>query len=142
MQITSIKLFLPYYPKIRERTNNLIKVIPPEHLDFAYMPGKFTIADQIRHIAAIERYMFAENVAGRKSAYQGCGKKLADGYENITDFFNRLHGESLAIFSNLTDDDSKRKCTTPANTEITLYGSGSVHWWNMRFIIGVNFIFI
>jgi uncharacterized damage-inducible protein DinB len=121
MQITSIELFLPYYSKIRERTNNLIRVIPPEHLDFAYMPGKFTIGDQIRHIAAIERYMFAENVAGRKSAYQGCGKELADGYENIIKFFDELHHQSLEILSQLTDDDLKRKCTTPGNTEIAAW---------------------
>jgi uncharacterized damage-inducible protein DinB len=121
MQITSIELFLPYYSKIRERTNNLIKVIPPEHLDFAYMPGKFTIADQIRHIAAIERYMFAENVKGRKSAYRGCGKELADGYENIIKFFNGLHKESLQILSQLTDEDLNRKCITPGDTEIAVW---------------------
>jgi hypothetical protein len=74
MEITSIKSFLDYYERIRERTNRLIKLIPPEHFEFAYMPGKFTIADQLRHVAAIERYMFAENVAGRKSSYPGCGK--------------------------------------------------------------------
>jgi len=121
MEITSVKLFLAYYAKIRERTNNLIKLIPPEHLDFTYMPGKFTIADQIRHIATIERYMFAENVAGRKSAYPGCGKELADGYENILNYFNRLHQESLEIFSNLSDEDLKRKCMTPGNTEISVW---------------------
>ena len=121
MQITSMKLFLPYYSKIRERTNNIIKVIPPERLDFAYMPGKFTIADQIRHIAAIERYMFAENIAGRKSAYHGCGKELADGYENIIRFFNRLHAESLEIFSNLTDDELNQKCMTPGNTQMAVW---------------------
>ena len=121
MQIISIELFLPYYSKIRERTNNLIKVIPPEDLDFAYMPGKFTIADQIRHIAAIERYMFAENVAGRKSVYKGCGKELADGYENILKFFNEMHDESLEIFRRLTDDDLNRKCITPGNIEIAVW---------------------
>jgi hypothetical protein len=41
------------------------------------MPGKFTVGDQIRHIAAIERYMFVETYAGHLSAYRGCGKELA-----------------------------------------------------------------
>jgi uncharacterized damage-inducible protein DinB len=121
MEIISIKSFLAYYAKIRERTNNLIKVIPPEHSDFAYMPGKFTIADQIRHIATTERYMFAENVAGRKSAYPGCGKDLADGYENVLKYFNGLHQESLEIFNKLTDDDLKKKCITPGNSEILVW---------------------
>src|SRR5262245_31502715 len=104
MEITSIQSFLDYYERIRERTNRLIRLIPPEHLDFAYLPGKFTIADQIRHIAAIERYMFAENVAGRKSSYAGCGKELADGYENVLNYFNDMHRESVEIFSNLSDE--------------------------------------
>ncbi len=121
MEITSIKSFLDYYERIRERTNRLINVIPAEHFDFAYMQDKFTIADQIRHIAAIERYMFAETITGRKSAYQGCGKKLADGYENVLKYFNDLHRESLEIFSSLSNEDLKRKCTTPGNAEIAVW---------------------
>ena len=121
MEITSIKPFLDYYERIRERTNKLIKLIPPEDMDFTYMPGKFTIADMIRHIAAIERYMFAETIAGRKSAYQGCGKELADGYENVLKYFNDRHREAIEIFSNLSDEDLKRKCITPGNAEITVW---------------------
>jgi uncharacterized damage-inducible protein DinB len=121
MEITSIKPFLYYYERIRERTNKLIKLIPPEDIDFAYMLGKFTIADLIRHIAAIERYMFAETIAGRTSAYQGCGKELADGYENILKYFNDRHREAIEIFSNLSDEDLKRKCITPGNAEITVW---------------------
>lgn len=121
MEITSVKSFLNYYERIRERTDRLIKIIPPEHFDFAYMPGKFTIADQIRHIASIERYMFAENVAGRKSSYPGCGKELADGYENVLNFFNDRHRESVEIIGNLADEDLNKKCTTPGNTEIATW---------------------
>lgn len=121
MEITSIKSFLDYYERIRDRTNRLIKVIPPEHFDYAYMEGKFTIADQIRHLAAMERYMFAENVVGRKSAYQGCGKELSDGYENVLKYFNDRHRESVEIFSSLSNEDLKRKCITPGNTEIAVW---------------------
>jgi uncharacterized damage-inducible protein DinB len=121
MEITSIKPFLDYYARIRERTNRLLKVIQPEHLDFTYMQGKFTIADEIRHIAAIERFMFAETIAGRKSAYPGCGKELADGYENILKYFNDRHLESVEIFSCLSNEDLVRKCVTPDNTEIVIW---------------------
>ncbi|HXD94717.1 MAG TPA: DinB family protein [Bacteroidia bacterium] len=121
MEIQNIKSFLDYYDKIRARTNRLIKVIPPQHLNFAYKPGKFTIADEIRHIAAIERYMFAETIAGRKSAYKGCGKELADGYDNIIKMFNQLHEESLQIFSSLTNADLNKKCITPANAEMEIW---------------------
>jgi uncharacterized damage-inducible protein DinB len=121
MEITTIDSFLDYYNKIRERTIRVIEVVPPDQMDFSYRPGKFTIADEIRHIAAIERYMFAENVAGRKSCYKGCGKDLADGYDAVLAFFHELHQQSLAIFEGLCPDDLNRKCMTPGNTPITIW---------------------
>ncbi|MGX9244383.1 MULTISPECIES: DinB family protein [Sphingobacterium] len=121
MEITSVKSFIDYYEKIRERTNRIIAIVLPEHIDFAYKQGKYTIGDQIRHIATIERYMYAETISGRKSAYQGCGKELADGYENIIDFFNRLHKETIDIISQFSDEDLNRKSLTPANSEITIW---------------------
>ena len=121
MEITTIDSFLDYYSKVRERTIRVIKVVPPDQMDFSYKPGKFTIADEIRHIAAIERYMFAENIAGRKSCYKGCGKDLADGYDAVLAFFHELHRQSLAIFEKLGPDDLNRKCITPGNTPITVW---------------------
>src|ERR1700745_1346184 len=104
MEITTIKPFLDYLEKVRQRTINLIRVVPPDSLDWSYMPGKFSVGDQIRHIATIERYLFAETIAGRKSAYRGCGKELADGYDQVLAFFDELHGQSLEIFSRLSDE--------------------------------------
>jgi uncharacterized damage-inducible protein DinB len=121
MEITTVKPFLEYYDKIRERTLKLIQIVPPDKLDWAYMPGKFTVGDQIRHIATIERYMFAETIAGRKSAYAGCGKELADGYENVVNYFNELHRQSLDIFGHLSDADLQRKCVTPGNAEMRVW---------------------
>lgn len=121
MEILTIHPFLDYYDKVRERTLRLIKVVPPSQLDWSYLPGKFSIGDQIRHIGTIERYMFAETIAGRKSAYQGCGKELADGYDNVLSFFNELHQQSLAIFRQLSDEDLQRKCVTPGNVEMRIW---------------------
>ncbi|HEY8957742.1 DinB family protein [Chitinophaga sp.] len=121
MEILTIQPFLDYYDKVRERTLRLIKVVPPGQLDWSYLPGKFSIGDQIRHIATIERYMFAETIAGRKSAYQSCGKELADGYDNVLSFFNELHQQSLAIFRQLSDEDLQRKCITPGNVEMRIW---------------------
>lgn len=121
MEITSVSTFLPYYDKIRERTKRLLAVVPPDSLDWAYMPGKFTIGDEIRHIATIERYMFAETVAGRPSSYHGCGKDLADGYDAVIAYFDQLHEESLAIFRALSDEDLQRKCTTPGNATMPVW---------------------
>ena len=121
MEITNINAFLDYYGKIRERTNRLIAVIPPEHMDWAYRPGKFTIADQIRPIAAIERYMFTETILGNPCSYSGCGKELADGYNEVIRYFNEKHEETLDILKKLSNDDLQRKCLTPANTPITVW---------------------
>jgi uncharacterized damage-inducible protein DinB len=52
MEITTIRSFTDFQDKVRARTDRLLDVVPPEQLDFAYLPGKFTIGDQIRHLAA------------------------------------------------------------------------------------------
>lgn len=57
MEITSIESFLPYYKNVRERTLRLARVIPLDKLEWTYAPGKFTLGDLLRHIAAIERYL-------------------------------------------------------------------------------------
>ena len=62
MEITSIGPFLDYYERIRQRTRRVINCIPPDRIDWTYKEGKFTFADLIRHVAAIERYMYAETV--------------------------------------------------------------------------------
>lgn len=121
MEITTIPGFLQYYEKIRQRTQMLITVVPPDALDWSYMPGKFTIADQIRHIAAIERYMFIETIVGRPCSYTGCGKDLADGYDAVLKYFYEKHEESVAILHGLDNADLQRLCTTPAGIQIKVW---------------------
>ncbi len=113
-----VNAFLKQYAGIRRRTLKLTERIKPEHLDFTYKIGKFTLADQLRHIAAIERYLFAETIAGRKNSYKGCGKELADGFEPILSFLNQTHTESLEIFGTLTDDNLLEHCYTPTGHAI------------------------
>ena len=121
MEINSIQSFVEYYKRIRERTNRVVALIPLSQIEYTYMPGKFSIADELRHLAGIERYMFAETVAGRPSAYPGCGKELADGYEAVLKYFSDLHEESLKIFLSLSDEDLKRTCITPGNTPLPVW---------------------
>ncbi len=121
MEILTIKPFLDYYEKVRERTLKVVKLIPPDKLEWTYKKGKFTLGDLVRHLGAIERYMYAENAQFKPSRYPGHGRELADGYEAVLEFFNRTHEESMLIFSKLSDDDLQRKCITPAGIEITLW---------------------
>jgi len=51
--------------------------------------------------------------------YPGCGKELAAGLDETIHFFNRLHAESVAIFSKLTPENLKEKCITPGEAPIT-----------------------
>ncbi|RZJ33012.1 MAG: DinB family protein, partial [Flavobacterium sp.] len=103
MEIHTIEGFVSYYEKTRQITNGVINVIPKDNMDWAYMTGKFTIADLVRHLASIERNVFAETALGGKSRYKGCGKELADGYDNVIFYFNRMHEESINIFRSLHD---------------------------------------
>jgi len=108
MEINTIGPFLDYYEKIRQRTLKVTKCIPPEKIDWTYKEGKFTFADLIRHIASIERYMYAENAQLKPSRYPGHGKELADGYEGVLAYMDRMHKESMEIFSRLSDEDLRR----------------------------------
>jgi len=121
MEIRSISSFIEYYEKIRARTKNVIAVVPPDRLEWTYKQNKYTIGDIIRHIACIERYMYAETVADRKSSYRGCNTSVANGYQEVIELFDALHEESLAIFRSLSDDDLNKKCMTPGGNSITVW---------------------
>ena len=121
MEINTIGPFLDYYEKIRQRTMKAINQIPPEKFDWTYKEGKFTFADLIRHLAAIERYMYAENAQLKPSRYPGHGKELADGYENVLAYMDEKHKESMEIFSKLSDEDLQKRCKTPGDAEIAVW---------------------
>src|SRR5580698_2191948 len=123
MEITNPREFLDYWEKVRQRTQKVIACIPPEKYDWRYAEGKFSFADIIRHLATIERYMYAENVQFKPSRYPGHGPEVindaavangseaarpphrADSPESVLAFFNQLHQESMAIFRQLTPED-------------------------------------
>jgi uncharacterized damage-inducible protein DinB len=121
MEIRSIPQFLDYWDNVRARTRRVAACVPAEHLEWAPHTGAFTVGDLVRHLATIERYMYAETVAGRPSAYPGCGRELADGLVAVLGYLDRLHQESITIFRELSDSDLDRKCLTPAGTPITTW---------------------
>jgi len=121
MEITAIAPFLDYFEKIRGRTMRLVACIPPEQLEWRCKEGKFTLGDLARHIAAVERDVFAEAVAGRRNRYAGCGSELADGYDEVVRFMERMHAESMSIFSRLSDEDLRRKCASADGTPMTTW---------------------
>lgn len=110
MLIPDIAAFLDYYQSVRARTRRLLPLIPPAQLEWTYRPGKFTLGDQVRHIAAVERHLYVETVFDRPSQYAGCGPKLASGYEDTVAFFDRCHAETLAQLRTLAPERLHQKC--------------------------------
>jgi uncharacterized damage-inducible protein DinB len=121
MEIVPIPAFLAYHENVRARTLRVVNVIPPEHIEWAPRAGAFTFGDLVRHLGAIERYMFAENVVGRPSRYPGHGRELADGHEAVLAYLERTHRESVEIFRGLGPDDLQRRCTTPGAASIPVW---------------------
>jgi uncharacterized damage-inducible protein DinB len=121
MEKETVASFLDYFEKIRGRTLRVIRCIPPERIDWTYAQGKLTFADLIRHLAGIERYMYAENVQLRPSRYPGHGKELADGYDAVLEFMNRMHAESMEIFRALSEEDLQQRCQTPGGASIAVW---------------------
>ena len=121
MQIQDLPIFLDYFDKLHQRTMRVARCIPADKIEWTYREGQFTLGDLVRHIASIHRYMYAETVSGRPSGYAGCGKELADGYEQVLAFAERMHRESVEIFSRLTPEQLNGKCITPDGASITTW---------------------
>jgi len=121
MEIRSVSQFLEYWAGLRTRTRRVAACIPPAKVEWTHRACAFTLGDQVRHLASIERYMYAETVAGRPSRYQGCGRELADGYDAVLEYLDRLDAEAKGIIGELTDADLQRKCETPAGAPITTW---------------------
>lgn len=118
MEIVSAAGFLEYLGSVRERTMRVVRCIPPEKIEWSFREGKFTLGDLARHIAAIERYMFAETIQNKPSRYAGCGRELADGYDAVLALMEKLHAETVEILAGFSDEDFQRKCMTPAGIPI------------------------
>jgi uncharacterized damage-inducible protein DinB len=113
--------FLRYYERIRERTARVVALVPPDRLEWTCQSGKFTLGDLVRHLAGIERYMFAENARRRPSRYPGHGRELADGWPAVREYFVRCHRETMEILGALSADEFAASCVTP--------GGGSLVVW-------------
>ena len=103
------------------RTRAVVACIPPEELERAPAPGRFTPGDIARHIAAAERWMWGENVRLLPSRYPGHGPELARGKEAVLAYLDRMQDETAAIVGELSSDDLLRKCATVGGIEITVW---------------------
>lgn len=104
---------LHYFGQVRERTMRLVRCIPADQLEWTCRSGQFTLGDLARHIATTERYVFCESIRGGQNRYPGCGKELADGLDKVVALMEKLHAESMELFSAFTEEDWNTKCVTP-----------------------------
>src|SRR3954469_3465282 len=116
-----LQSFLDYHVSVHARTRRVIDCIPAEGLEWVPAPGRWTAGDQVRHLAGIERWMYAETVAGRPSSYPGHGPELASGLTGVVSYYDQHHAESLAIFSALTPEQWSGRTKTPAGVELTTW---------------------
>jgi uncharacterized damage-inducible protein DinB len=121
MVITDAKAFVDYWRGVRQRTRRLLPLIPPDRLEWSPAASRWTFGDLFRHLAGIERWMYAETVEGRPTRYPGHGIELATGVEEVARYHDRLHDEACAIFSGLTAEQLAGRSMTPAGTPITTY---------------------
>lgn len=113
--------FLEYWPSVRKRTGRLLAGIAPEQLEWTPAAARWSLGDQVRHLAGIERWMYAETVHGRPSRYPGHGRNLAEGAEAVGAYLDRCHAESMELFLALTQEQWEGKSLTVAGTPITTW---------------------
>src|SRR5262245_49803755 len=119
--IESSSGFAEYWTHARARTTRVLERLPESELEWRPAPGRFSFGDLLRHLAGIERFMYAENVLGRPSRYPGHGDSLGAGLAGVRAYMERCHAESLAVFRGLSEADLMRKCVNPAGNPITTW---------------------
>jgi uncharacterized damage-inducible protein DinB len=120
MEITQVRPFLDYLDRIHDRTRRLIDCVRDEDLEWRAAPGRFTAGELVRHLAGMERYMYAETVHGRPMRYPGHDASLAEGLDATKQYYDRLTAESREVFAELSDERLSEKCLTPPGTPITV----------------------
>ena len=116
-----LPVFLDYLDSVHARTRRVVACIPPDGMEWTPAPGRWTAGDQVRHLAAIERWMYGETVLGRPSRYGGHARELADGLPAVLAYYDTLHAEARALFATLTAEQWTRKIMTPAGSPITTW---------------------
>jgi uncharacterized damage-inducible protein DinB len=107
--------------RVHQRTRRVSSCILAEHLEHSFAEGRFTLGDLVRHLAAINRYMFIETISGRPSSYPGHKRELADGLDTVLNYQQRLHAEGMELLKELPLERFSEKCVTPDNGSIAVW---------------------
>jgi len=118
--ITRVADFARYFKSVRERTLRFLDPIPPEQIDFAPYPGKFTLGGLIRHLASSER-MFAEVALSGRWAYPGHGPELGATKDEAVAYLMAAHAEATARLRDLPDESLHEKRPTPDGRAVSAW---------------------
>jgi uncharacterized damage-inducible protein DinB len=110
---------LEYFGKVHQRTMRVARTIPADKVEWQPREGAFSPGDLVRHIAVTNRYTFAENIQGKPSRYTSHAADLANGLDAVLEFAQRLHLETTAIFSGLSEEQWNDKVQTADGVPIT-----------------------
>ncbi|HET7434211.1 MAG TPA: DinB family protein [Thermoanaerobaculia bacterium] len=110
-----------YFDKLRGRTMRVADVIPEEAFETSPIGKGFTFGDLLRHMVAIERWMYAENAQGRPSRYDGYDGGGVRGKAATLAHVRELHDEAMEIFRSLDDGALRRPCTTPGGATMATW---------------------
>ena len=113
--------FLRRYAAIRRRTRAVAECIPEEALEQRPAPGRFSPGDVVRHIAATERWMWAENARLRPSRYPGCGTELASGKEAVLEYLQTMQDQTVEVVAQLSPEDLERACETVGGVALPVW---------------------
>src|SRR5690606_27546678 len=103
-----------YAASARKRTMALLPLVSDDDLEWRWAAGTFSFGDIYRHIAGMERWMWAETVAGRPTAYPGHDERLASGRSALVHYLEELHAQALAVFASLSMGAFVGPVVTPA----------------------------
>jgi uncharacterized damage-inducible protein DinB len=113
--------FLHYFDKVRARTLRVAACIPDDAFETSPTGRGFTFGELIRHLAGLERFMFAENAVGNPSRYPGHDASLASGKEATLSYATRLHEEAMSMFRSLGEEGMQRTCETPGGAAMPVW---------------------
>lgn len=118
---SGIATFLEQLDRAHARTRRVVALVPAADVEWAPAPGWFTLGGLVRHLAAIERWMFVENALGRPSRYPGHDRALADGRDAVLAYHDALRAESRALLATLDDAALARRVETPAGATLATW---------------------
>lgn len=121
MEIRDVEGFLGYLDTVRRRTRAVAAVVPEDKLEWRPASDRFSPGDLIRHIAAAERWMWAENALLRPSRYPGHGPELAEGREAVLAYLDEMHRQTVEILRGLPPGRLEERCRTVAGVEMRVW---------------------